>query len=143
VPRISNMPEFLAEIEPDAWTAPYWQAAAEHRLVAAKCGDCGAFRVPPAPFCWNCRSQVTEWPQLSGHGTVYTYTVIRRAVIPQIREVVPYVVAVIELDDAPGARLVGNVLDVDPDDVRIGLAVTVAWDDIRPGLTIPRWVARA
>jgi uncharacterized OB-fold protein len=135
-----EMPDFMADLAPDEWTAPFWQAASEHRLVAPKCTVCGAFRMPPAPFCWNCRNQDVEWVELSGRGTVFTFIITRQPLIPQLKDAVPNVVAVIDLDGAPGCRLVSNVLQIDPEAVEIGLAVKVAWDDIDDHATIPRFV---
>jgi uncharacterized OB-fold protein len=135
-----EMPDFMANLSPDEWTTPFWQAASEHRLVAPKCTSCGAFRMPPSPFCWNCRHQDVEWIELSGRGTVYTFVIARQALIPQLQAAMPNVVAVIELDDAPGCRLVGNILEVDFDAVEIGMSVVVAWDDIDDTVTIPRFV---
>ena len=137
-----EMPDFMARLNPDAWTEPFWVAASEHRLVAPKCTNCGTFRMPPSPFCWKCRHQAVEWIELSGWGTVYTFIIARRALIPQLEPAMPNVVAVIELDDAPGCRLVGNVLGIDPDAVEIGMPVEVAWDDVDDTVTIPRFVPR-
>ena len=136
----SEMPEFMANLSPDEWTLPFWQAASEHRLVAPTCTGCGAFRMPPAPFCWKCRQQDVEWIELSGRGTVYTFVIARQALIPQLADAIPNVVAVVELEDAPGCRLVGNVLQIEPEAVEIGMPVVVAWDDVNDVVTIPRFV---
>ncbi len=135
-----QMPAELAQLHPDPWTEPFWLAAREHRLVAPRCKQCSAFRMPPSPFCWKCRAQSVDWVELSGRGSVYTYNVTRQALIPHLRPAVPYVIAVVELEGAPGARLISNVIDVDPAQVRIGLPVRVAWDDVDGDTTIPRFV---
>ncbi|HEX3842122.1 MAG TPA: Zn-ribbon domain-containing OB-fold protein [Acidimicrobiales bacterium] len=136
------LPVDLAELHPDPWTAPFWAAAAEHRLVCARCADCGTYRMPPTAFCHVCRSQELTWVELPGTGSVYTFTIVRHPVIPEVRASVPYVLAVIELDGAPGARLVANVLEVDPLAVHIGMPVTVAWDDVSDEVTVARFVPR-
>jgi uncharacterized OB-fold protein len=135
-----TLPASIVSLHPDEWTAPFWLAAAEHRLVAPKCTACGTFRLPPAPFCWRCRAQDVEWVELSGRGTVYSFTITRQALIPQLKDSVPYVAAVIELEGAPEVRLVSNVVDVDPESVRIGMPVAVAWDDIGEHVTLPRFL---
>ena len=61
-----GMPPPLA----DAITLPFWQAAAEHRLVVQRCTGCGHTRLPPAPVCPECRSAGSDWKQLSGGGVV-------------------------------------------------------------------------
>ena len=66
--------------------------------------------MPPSPFCPVCRSQGLAWVDLPGTGTVYTFTVVRHAVLPIVREHVPYVIAVVELDPVEGGGRVGEHL---------------------------------
>jgi uncharacterized OB-fold protein len=134
------MPDFMANLSPDEWSAPFWLAASQHRLVAPRCTTCGAFRMPPTPFCWNCRQQEVAWLDLSGRGTIFTFIVTRQALIPQLADAIPYNVSVVDLEGAPGCRLVSNVLNVDPAELEIGMPVKVAWDDITDTVTIPRFV---
>jgi uncharacterized OB-fold protein len=118
-------------------TEPFWAAAAEHRLVVPRCTSCGTYRLPPTPFCFNCRAQDVEWIDHDGTGEIYSFTVIRHAVIPQVAEALPFVAAVVELPGTGGCRLVGNVVDCDPAGVRIGLPVTLDWYDVREGESVP------
>jgi uncharacterized OB-fold protein len=132
----------LATVHADAWTQPFWDAAAEHRLVCQQCAKCQTFRMPPAAFCYKCRSQEAVWPELPGTGTVYSYTSVGYATAPEVRpEDLPYVVCVVELDGCDGCRLVGNLLDIPAGEVRIGERVRVSWDDAGNGVTVPRFVA--
>jgi uncharacterized OB-fold protein len=132
----------LAVLHPDSWTIHFWEAAKDHRLTSAHCDNCGAFRMPPTPFCPKCLSQETSWPTLSGDGTVYSFTIIRHAVIPQLAESVPYVLAMVDLDDAPGARVFTNIVECDPETVFVGQPVRVVWDDTSDEVTIPRFTPR-
>ncbi|MCU1395532.1 MAG: ditFa [Ilumatobacteraceae bacterium] len=129
----------IAGISPDAWTAPFWTAALEHRLVAARCTECATFQVPPTGFCPKCRARSIEWVQLSGLATIYSFTVVRHAVVAQLAETVPYVIGVVKLDGADDSKLMTNIVDCDPDTVRIGQSVHVVWDDIDAEVTIPRF----
>jgi hypothetical protein len=124
----------------DVWTQPFWDAAAEHRLVAASCAQCGAFRMPPSPFCPNCRSQNINWVDLPGTGNVYSYTIVARAIMPGMEDCLPYVTAVIALDGAGGTRLISNVVDTAIDRIKVGLKVRVIWDDDWGGVTVPRFI---
>jgi uncharacterized OB-fold protein len=133
------LPAEFAEIGPSSWTEPFWLAAREHRLVVPRCASCGTFRFPPGPFCHECQHQDVEQVEMSGAGTVYTYTVARHGVVPSLAGSVPYVVAVIELDGAPGIRMIGNIVESDPEAVRIGSRVGLAWDDVTDEVTIPRF----
>lgn len=129
----------LMRTYPDVWTKPFWDAAREHRLVACQCVACGTFRMPPTAFCWKCRSRETRYVDLPGTGEIYTFTIARHALVPEARAALPYVVATIALDGAPGARLISNVIGVDPEAVDIGMKVEVVFDDISPEQTIPRF----
>lgn len=123
----------------NADTAGWWEAAAQHRLVVQRCTACGTTRHPPGPVCPTCRGGGAEWAVLPGTGTVYTYTIVRQAFLPALADVVPYVVAAIEPDGAGGARMVSNVVDVDPEDMEIGMPVEVVWEDMGPELALPRF----
>lgn len=122
-----------------AETLEWWEAASEHRLVVQRCTSCGAVRHPPGPRCPRCRSADSECQELPGTGVVYTYTVVRQAFIPSLADRLPYVVAVVDLDESQGARLVSNVVDCDPEKVEIGSPVSVVWEDMSPGLALPRF----
>lgn len=123
-------------------TLPFWQAAAEHRLVIQSCAACGQVRHPPGPTCPACRSFDHRWTEVAGSGVVYTYTIVHQAFVPSLAGFVPYVVAAVQLDDAPAVRLITNLVDVDPARVAVGLAVELVWDDVRPGLALPRFRPR-
>jgi uncharacterized OB-fold protein len=133
------LPADFAELAPDSWTEPFWLATREHKLVIPRCTNCQTFRFPPSPFCFNCQHQPVELVEVAGTGTVYTYTIARHPVVPMLADNVPYVVAVVELDDAPGVRMIANVVECDPEDVEIGKPVRVVWDDVDEYVTIPRF----
>lgn len=132
-------PEEMVNIATDQWTQPFWDAAKEHRLVGAKCGSCGTFRLPPSPMCPKCHSQKIDWVQLSGTGTIYTYTIITRAMSPSMEPFIPYVPAVITLDGGGGTRLVSNIVGARVGDIAIGRKVKVTWEDHKDGKTVPHF----
>ena len=123
----------------NAETAGWWDAAAAHRLVVQRCTACGRLRHPPGPVCPACRSSGSEWKAVAGTGTVYTFSIVRQAFISSLQDRLPYVVAVVELDGAPGIRIVSNVVDVDAEEVSVGMAVDVVWEDMGPELALPRF----
>ncbi len=123
-------------ITTDTWTEPFWQAAKSHKLTACQCGACGTFRMPPTPFCPNCQSQDTKWPELPGTGTIFSFAICNRSPYPDVPDLV-YVPVVVDLDGAPGARLVTNLVGMDADDVAIGLKVQVDWNPIRDEWVLP------
>jgi len=138
-PIANRPPDQLFELVTSIWTKPFWDAAAEHRLVAPRCSDCHTFRMPPSPFCPHCRSQQIDWMTLSGRGTLYSYSVVSTAIFPEMEASLPYVTAVITLPDADGVRLISNIVDVPIDQLAVDAPVFVVFDDLSPGTTIPRF----
>jgi uncharacterized OB-fold protein len=130
-----EMPVPAVNAETNGW----WEAAAHHRLVVQKCRDCGRTRHPPGPVCPGCRSTASEWSEIPGTGSVFTFTVVRQAFIGALSDKIPYVVIAVELDGAGGARMVSNLIDIDPSDVAIGMRVDVVWEDMGPELALPRF----
>ncbi|MBM3671487.1 MAG: acyl dehydratase [Actinobacteria bacterium] len=127
-------------LTPDVWTQPFWDAAAQHRLVIPKCTACGAFRLPPSAFCWKCRAQDVEWVEHDGRGQVYAFTVIWHPLLPDVADTVPYAPCVVELPNTNSCRLVGAMVEgVSTDDVRIGMDVELVWRDVSEGTSVPTW----
>jgi uncharacterized OB-fold protein len=129
----------LVQLHPDPSTAPFWAAAAEHRLLCQRCADCGTRRMPPGPVCAVCQSTASAWDELSGRATLYTYTVVRHALMPEMAGHLPHVIAAVELDDAPGIRLVSNVVEVNVEDLAIGLPLEIVWDDVEEAVSVYRF----
>jgi uncharacterized OB-fold protein len=127
------MPQPLA----DAITLPWWQAASEHRLVVQRCTACEHLRHPPAPLCPECRSAESDLQEVSGRGEVYTYTVVHRPIAAE--QELPFVIAVIALEDAGGIRMISNLVDVNPEELEIGMPVELVWEDMSADLAIPRF----
>ncbi len=123
----------------DAETRPFWEACREHRLVVQRCAACGTWRHPPRPVCAACASFDTTWDEVPGTGSVATYTVVHQALHPALRDVVPYVVVLVELDGTGGARLASNLVGSPPEAVAVGARVEVAWEDMGAELTVPRF----
>lgn len=121
----------------DATTLPWWQAASEHRLVVQRCTACGHTRLPPAPVCPACRSDEADWQEVPGRGEVYTYTLVHRPIAAN--QALPFVIAVITLEDAGGVRMISNLVEVAAEDVCIGLPVELVWEDMSADLAIPRF----
>jgi uncharacterized protein len=81
-----------------------------------------------------------EWIPVSGRGRIYSYTVVPRPLLPEFRDQVPYAPAVVELEDVPEVRIVSDVVDAEPAGIQVGAPVSVVWEDVRPGLSLPRFV---
>ncbi len=81
----------------------------------------------------------TDWRKISGKGKVYTWTVVWHPVDPVWADDVPYILAVMELDEQPGLYIPGNLLECDPKDVVIGMPVEVTFVDVTDEITLPQW----
>ena len=112
---------------PDSDSAPYWSAAHDGRLVVQRCVVCGARQLYPRDRCLKCRGAV-EWIEASGRGTVYSFTVIRQNYTRPFRDQIPYVVALVDLEEGP--RVMTNVVGCDPDDVHIGMPVRATFETV-------------
>jgi uncharacterized OB-fold protein len=134
-------PALLRDSYADESTKPFWDAALEDRLVSSRCTNCGTFVLPPTPYCFVCQHHEFEWVELPGTGTIYSFTVVRHALAPQLAIAVPYVSGVIELDGTQGAgtRMICNIVDCDPETVRIGDPVRVVFEKVSDTYAMPRF----
>jgi uncharacterized OB-fold protein len=104
----------------DEVNAAYWAAAAEGRLLIQECPQCHHRQFYPRALCTRCGGE-PEWLECRGRGTVHTFTVVRQMGMRPFRDELPYVVAMVELEEGP--MMMGNVTGCDPDAIRIGLPV--------------------
>ncbi len=115
----------------------YWNGCKAHRLLLPKCRACGTVFFFPNKFCPDCLSEDIEWIEAEGKGTVHTFSIVYRPPGPAFAPDVPYVVAIIEL--AEGPRMMSNIVDVEPEDVRIGMPVEVTFEDITGDISLPKF----
>lgn len=121
--------------DPDG--APFWQYAAQGELRVQACADCGELRFPPRPCCPHCQSFETEWHPTNGRGRIWSYAVPHPPLLPEYAAQAPYNVVVVELEEAPRIRLVGNLVSeagaalnsLDPHRIRIGARVHAVFAD--------------
>lgn len=116
----------------DEVTAAYWDATCRHVLTAQRCGSCSAYQHPPRAVCITCfATEHLDQAEVSGHGTVDTFTVVHRSPRPELE--VPYTVARVRLDEGPIVltRLEGSTA------WSIGDSVTVGWVDLPDGRALP------
>jgi uncharacterized OB-fold protein len=124
-------------VEP--WSAAYWQGAQRHELVLMRCEDCSYYEHPPRPTCSRCQSERLAPETVSGLGTIYSFSVMRRPGNPGFDELLPYAVVIVDLDEQPGLRAAGNLPGVPIDEIRIGMRVEVDFDDVSADITLPQW----
>ena len=90
----------------------YWEKAQAHELWLRRCVDCGKAFFYPRDFCPGCGDRNVEWTQASGRGTLHTFAIVHRAPLPAFRDNVPFVVAMVDLEEGP--RIPTNLVGVDP-----------------------------
>jgi uncharacterized protein len=109
----------------DEHNRAFWTGGADGRLMVSRCTQCGLWVSPPAADCPDCGGALAAQP-VSGHGTVFTYTVNYQRFNPAVP--VPYVIAIVQLDEQPDVRIAANIVDCEPDSVFIGLPVEVRFE---------------
>ncbi len=116
-------------------TAFFWEGTRAGELRVQRCDECGLLRHPPGPACPACHALRPAYDVASGRGTVYSYVVHRHPPVPG--KELPILLVLVELEE--GVRMVGELLDAHPDEVKIGAPVQVAWVRVDDDLTIPAW----
>jgi hypothetical protein len=125
-------------IEPGIFSevsAPFWEATKEHKFVLQWCRSCGKVVHYPRELCPFCLSEDLEFRPASGRGEVYAFTVHHRASFGGMEDRVPYVVALVDLDE--GARMMTNIVGFEPSEVAVGMKVRVTWEDLSEGKALP------
>jgi uncharacterized protein len=103
----------------------FWTSGADGVLRLLRCADCGFFNHPPGPVCRRCLSRHLAPEAVSGRGRVATFTVNHQQWIPGSE---PYIIAWVSLDEQPDVRLTTNLVEIEPEDVTIGMAVEVVFE---------------
>ena len=115
----------IPEVTPE--TEHFWRGGERGELVFLRCESCRNYIHPPSPVCPECLSRELSPEPVSGHGTVATYTVNHQPWNPSVK--VPYVIALVEIDEQPSVRLMTNIVGCDPEDVHVGMRVRVKFEE--------------
>jgi uncharacterized protein len=122
---------------PTVETAPYWEGCRQHQLRIQRCCACGQYQFFPRLYCAKCFGQLIEWVNSSGRAKVLSFTIVRRPVSPAFAREVPYVVALVTLEEGP--QMMTNIVECAPEDVRIDMPVEVVFDDWTETISIPKF----
>ncbi|HEY3942369.1 MAG TPA: Zn-ribbon domain-containing OB-fold protein [Acidimicrobiales bacterium] len=123
--------------KPDALTQFFWDGCNEHKLLIQRCSNCGHHLHPPRIVCRYCLSTDLAPAEMSGRGVIDTFTIPLQPFDRYYVSKVPYVLAVVELAEEKGLKLVTDIVGVEPDDVKVGMAVEVTFEEVAPGVTLP------
>ena len=118
----------------------YWQKAKERELWLRKCNACGSAYFYPRDISPCCFSKDTAWIKASGKATLYTYGIVQRAPHPGFAQDVPFVTALVELEEGP--RMPTNIVGIDdptPEKLQIGMSLEVTFEDITDTIALPKF----
>jgi len=111
----------------NAENKPYFDAAAQGKLLIKRCTACGKRHFYPRAICPHCFSERTEWQEARGTGTIYSYSVMRHGT--------PFAIAYVTLEE--GVTMLTNIVDCDLDGLRIGMKVSVVFAATEGGAPVP------
>jgi len=125
---MSYFPEVIPGPDPSIDDAPFWAFCADGVLKFQRCADCGRYRHPPTPACPRCKSFARQWVQAGDDAELFSFTVVHYPSLSGIQPVLPYNVAIVQFPSQDNVRLISNVVDAKPDELRIGMRLDLAWD---------------
>ncbi len=125
-------------LPPNEITKFFWDAAKQHKLVLQRCDACGYYVHWPSVLCPRCQSDKLSPTKVSGKGKIFTYTIVHHVFAPVYADEVPYSLAIVELDEQPGLRMLANIVDCPNEALYIGMPVEVTFQDFE-NVTLPQF----
>ena len=125
----------------DVESAPFWAGTKQHKFLIRHCNACGRSHFYPRHSCPHCWSDNCEWRPSSGRGRVYSYTVIHHNDVLPFKERLPYIVALIDLEE--GVRVTTNIVEGTPEVMHVGMPVEVVYEHVTDEVTLPQFRPRA
>lgn len=116
---------------------PYWEGCRRNKLLIQRCLDCGQHQFYPRIYCTRCMGDRIEWIETQGKGHVISYTVVRRAISPAYAGDVPYIVALIQLEEGP--TMMSNIIDCEPEGAAVGMQVEVVFEKWSDEISVPKF----
>ena len=116
---------------------PFWEGCQQGKLLLQYCTECHQHQFYPRLYCMHCGSNALRWVEASGQGVIYSYTLIHQNKSPEFVNDTPYDVAIVQLQEGP--RMLSNIVDISPGELRVDLPVTVVFDRMTEFITLPRF----
>jgi uncharacterized OB-fold protein len=126
---------------PQPGTKPFWDGCKRHQLLLQKCSQCGTHQFYPRVICSSCSADSPEWVEASGTGTVLSWTIVRHPVSEAYADDVPYVIALIKLQEGP--TMMSSIIDCNPESVQSGMRVEVSFQDWTDEISMPMFRLRS
>ena len=125
------LPVFSAE------SKPFWDGCQRHELLLQQCDRCHSFWFPPSSMCPDCLSVEWKWTRSCGRGRIHSFVIFQRVYHPGFADDVPYVVAVVELEEGP--RLISNIVGCNPQSVQCEMPVELVFENVSREVTLPKF----
>ena len=122
---------------PNEVSQPFWDAAKRHELQIQRCNACGTYIFYPREACPECLAADLIWIPVSGKGKLYSYTIAQAPTHPAFADDVPYVIAIVELEEGP--HITTNLVSCPPDQVAIGMPVVASFEDVNAEMTLVKF----
>jgi uncharacterized protein len=116
---------------------PFWEGCRQGKLLLQYCTQCQQYQFYPRLYCMHCNSNALSWVEASERGVIYSYTTIHQNKSPEFINDTPYNVAIVQLEEGP--RLMSNIVDIVPTELRVDLPVTVVFDQVTESINLPRF----
>ena len=137
------LPASVPSPEPTIDDRLFWEYCGARELRFQRCSDCGRFRHPPGPACPHCHSFRSDYVVARDEAELFSFTIVDHAAHPSVEAVLPYNVAIVLFRSFDNVRLVSNIVDIAPEDIRIGLRLHLVWEEAGNGTLLPRFTAHA
>jgi uncharacterized OB-fold protein len=121
----------------EGYTKEFYEWCKKRELRFQRCSKCGTWRHVPRPMCGTCHSMDWAWTKTAGTGTIYCWTIVHKALHPAFANDVPYAPAIVGLDEGP--RIPSWVTGISPDKFKVGMKVSVWFDDVTDSVTLPKF----
>ena len=123
----------------DETSAGFWDAAKEGRLAIQRCAVCRRWNHAPSLACPSCGSLDLAYEDVSGRGTLFSWTVLNEPPAPGFRDMVPLIVGVVELAEQPHLVLGANILEANPEELQLGMELEVIFEKVTDDCTLPQF----
>ena len=133
--KISHFPRPI----PDYDAQEFWEGCNRDELLMQRCKKCQQYRWLPRPMCPHCQSLEGDWVPVSGKAKVYSWTVVTHPVHPAATAIVPYNVVQVQLDEQTDLLMISNLVGVENDDIQFDMRVEVVFEELEPGVKIPKF----
>ena len=119
----------------------FWRLCQDGQLHFQRCSACGTWRHLPRYMCARCGSPEFAWEPSTGRGTLFTWTVTHQALHPAFAHEIPFIAAVVELEE--GVRMISNIVGTPNDKLRVGMKLEAVFEDVGDNVSIPKFRAVA